>query len=323
MKQFLLQKNLYKNYYDDKTFHYIIETLIIMIAYRILKDGVLPCLNGSSFLELLLPVFLILACILLCYGAYYIGEHYFSSNHYQEEECFIDGILLGLLLPIHTPILMILLAVFMTVIVGRYLYQGQFILVPVLVGIISTIVVSVILRFFDITNEISIRLLFEYTEFINVHELSATSIWSGFVGDFISKTSSLLCIMACLFLILKKAIKWRIPIYFVGSYILLFVISNFFIPRTIMEIVKNLGSGNLLFLSLFVATNQRSTPITFSGQILFGCLLGLFTYIGSYFFTPFLSMILSILLLNLLVPVLDYFGNYYQLKYCSQFGIKV
>ncbi len=317
MKQFLLQKNLYKNYHDDKTLHYMIETLIVMIAYRILKDGMLPCLHGASFLELLLPIFLILACILLSYGAYYIGERYLSKDHYQEEECLIDGILLGLLLPIHTPILMILLAVFMTVIVGRYLIQNQLILVPVLIGIISTIVVSMILRFFDITNEISIRLLFEYTELINVHELSATSIWSGFVGDFISKTSSILCMMACFFLIGKKAIKWRIPVYFVGSYILLFVISNFFIPRTIIEIVKNLGAGNLLFLALFVATNQRSTPVTFSGQILFGCLLGLFTYMGSYFFTPFLSMILSILLLNLLVPLLDQFGNYYQLKYCN------
>lgn len=317
MKIFLLQKNLYKN--DDKTFHYMIEMLIVMIAYRILKDGILPCLNGASFLELLLPIFLILSCILLSYGAYYIGEHYLSFNNYQEEECLIDGILLGLLLPIHTPILMICLAVFITVIIGRYMYPGQPFLAPVLLGIVSTIVASIGLSFFEITNEISIRLLFEYTELINVHELSATSIWSGFVGEWISKTSSVLCIIAFFYLLFKKAIKWRISLYFVGSYLLLFVVSNFFIPRTIIEIVKNLGAGNLLFLALFVATDQRSTPVTFSGQILFACLLSLFTYIGSFFFTPFVAMILSILLLNLLVPLFDYFGNYYQLKYCSQF----
>ncbi len=320
MKEFLLQSGPYIKPKEKQPNHLFIA-LIIMIFYRFFNEGMIPYFKGEILLlESFLPILLMLACILLSYGFYYIGEHFIKSNQYQKEECMIDGILIGLLLPIHTPIIILCLSIFITIIIGRYFYHNSLFVVPSLIGIIGALGFSVWLSLchFETTN--SVRLLFEFTELLDFNTISLTTLWIGFKGTLITKTSSLLCLILFLFLILKKAIKWRIPAYFIGSYFILLVISNLFIPNTLIGILKSLGTGNLLFLAIFVATDQRTTPVTHSGQILFACFLATMTYIGTYFFTPFLSMILAIIITNFLVPLFDYFGNYYQLKYCSEFG---
>lgn len=318
MKEFSSQKGPYIKPIQQS--NYFLNALLFMIVYRFINEGIIPYIkNDISFLESFLPLLFIIACILLSYGFYYIGEHFIKPNQYQKEECMIDGILLGLLLPLHTPIIILCLSVFITTIIGRYFYK-ETLFVPSLIGIISALGFSVWLSLchFETTN--SIRLLFEYTEILDLNTTSLTTIWTGFQGTLITKTSSLLCFITFLFLMFKKAIKWRIPVYFIGSYFILLVISNLFIPNTLTGILKNIGAGNLLFLAIFLAPDQRTTPVTHSGQIAFASTLALLTYIGSYFFTPFLSMILSIIITNFFVPLFDYFGNYYQLKYCTNFG---
>lgn len=321
MKEFMIEKGPYLEEKKDTSNHIVIQGLLSMVAYRILKEGMIPYWEGSiSFIQVFLPIFLFGATILLCYGCYYVGEHFLTEEReYTEEECLIDGILLGLLLPIHTPIFIILISVFSTVIIGRYFYSGKTLFVPSLIGIISSLGIVIWCSLCSIQTPSIIRLLFEYTEGVTLDSFSIFSIWTGLIGSWISKTSPILCVIILLFLIFQKAIKWRIPIYFIGCYLLLFVFQYFYFPITPIQIVKWLGVGNVLFLSIFVATDPRTTPVTTSGQILFALFLAIFTFYGNYLFSPFLSMILAILILNLMVPFLDYFGNYFRLKYCNEY----
>lgn len=314
MKEFVSEKNPYIKKETDKTFHYFIFSLIFCIGYRLIKEGAIPYWTGNaSFYEMFLPALLVLSTILLSYGCYYIGEHYIKSE-YEEEECLIDGILLGLLLPIHTPVFIIIMSVFMTVIIGRYFYNGKPFFAPVLVGIVSAVGFSIWISICNIDASYH-TLLFEYTELLNVEDLMHYDIWTSFIGAWVSKTNPILCVTLFSFLIFKRVIKWKIPVFFIIFYLLLLLFSNFFIPTSITEIIKLFDSNNLLFIIVFIATDQRTTPVTGIGQFLFALLLAFFTFIGSHFWNPFLAVILSILLLNLFVPLLDYFGNYCQLKY--------
>lgn len=160
-------------------------------------------------------------------------------------------------------------------------------------------------------------ILLEFIEGYPLNEISIVSIYLGGVGELVSKTSPILCILA--FLYLRKNIKWRIPVYFIGTYFILLIFSNYFISNSWVNIFKYFGVGNIIFLSLFCAADMRTTPVTNVGQILFAVFLGIFTYIGTFFFTSYLTIILSILISNFFTPLYDYFGNYYGLKYCSEY----
>lgn len=318
MKQYIKIKNICNYNQKDHSYQMVMKALLIMALFRIMKLGILPFVLGkTSILELFLPILLILSCILLCYGGYYIGEEYLAKNQYREEECLIDGILLGLLLPVKTPFWIILIAAFLTVFIGRYFYDGIPIGMPSLVGILSTIGLCTWLQICRLDNLNINSILLEFTEISPMDQISLISVYLGGIGEWISKTSPILCILA--FLYLRKNIKWRIPIYFIGTYFILLIFSNYFISNSWIDIFKSLGVGNIFFLSLFCTADMRTTPVTNTGQILFAVFLGIFTYIGTFFFTPYLSIILSILISNFLTPLYDYFGNYYELKYCGEF----
>ena len=320
MKQFILKKAIYQYHEKDHSFHLLIQILLCMVGYRILKTSFVPfMISQISFLESLLPIFLIISTILLSYGCYYIGEHFIEPKQYQEEECLIDGLLLGLLLPIKTPIILIVIAVFITVLIGRYFYEKTPIGVPALIGMTGVIALSIWLQMCNLANSNVLEILIEYREVYSLSEFSVFSIWTGNVMEVISKTSPILCLLAFFLLVIKGEIKWRIPVYFILCYTILLILSNYVVSNSVIDIIKQLGSNNLLFLVIFCATDKRTTPVTESGQILFATFLSIFTYITTFFFTPFLSLALSILFMNFLTPIFDYFGNYYQLKYCNEF----
>lgn len=319
MKQYIKNKNICNYNQKDQSYKMLMRVLLIMILYRIMKVGILPFVLGEiSNLELLLPILVIISCILLCYGGYYIGENFLSKNKYKEEECLIDGILLGLLLPVKTPFWMILIAVFLTIFIGRYFYNGVPIGMPSLIGILGVISLSIWLQMCHLSTINIDSILIEFTEIYSLNHISIVSVYLGGIGEWMSKTSPILCILS--FLYLRKNIKWRIPVYFIGTYFILLILSNYFISNSWVNIFKCLGTGNIFFLSLFCAADMRTTPVTNVGQILFAVFLGIFTYIGTFFFTSYLSIILSILISNLFTPFYDYFGNYYELKYCSEYS---
>lgn len=318
MKQYVSEKNICDYNRNEKTHYALIKVLMVMILYRLMKESFFPLIHGTiRILEFFLPILFILSCVLLCYGGYYIGEHFLFQNRYKKEECLIDGILLGLLLPIKTPFWLIMIAVFLTILIGRYFYNGIPIGMPALIGILGNIGFSIWLQICHLESTGTDLVLLEFTQSYQLYQLSIIDVWLGNVGEWISKTSPILCILG--FLYLKKYIKWRIPIYFVGTSITLLILSNYFVSNSVIYILKWLGSGNILFLALFCTTDTRTTPVTDIGQILFGVFLGIFTYIGNFFFTPFLALILSILISNFFTPFYDYFGNYYELKYCSEY----
>lgn len=318
MKKYIKEKQFYQYSKEDYSFRLFINVLFVMILYRIIREGILPFVkNQISVLELFLPLLFISACVLLCYGGYYIGEHFIAKKLYKKEECIIDGMILGLLLPIRTPIWLLVIIIFLTIFIGRYFYTNILLGMPVLIGILGAIGLSVWLRICHLETTAVNNLLLEFIEGYQLRNLSMADIWLGNIGNFVSKTSPILCVFG--FFYLRKNIKWRIPVYYIGTSLLLLILSNYFIDNSWNDILKWLGSGNLLFLALFCATDKRTTPVTNTGQMLFAIFLSITTYIGSFFFPLFLSMILAILLSNFLTQLFDYFGNYYELKYCNEY----
>lgn len=120
----------------------------------------------------------------------------------------------------------------------------------------------------------------------------------------IGETSMIAIVIGACFLILLGIIDLRIP----GSYILTFVIFICIFGGHGIDpayISAQLAGGGLMLGAFFMATDYVTRPITKNGQILFGIFLGIMTGIFRLFGPGAEGVSYSIILGNLLVPLME------------------
>jgi electron transport complex protein RnfD len=116
---------------------------------------------------------------------------------------------------------------------------------------------------------------------------------------------------ALLFLIARRYIKWRITGAYLGTVALMAVLFHFVYPGgdLLLRLMFELFMGSSIFLAFFMATDPATTPITHTGQLVFGLGLGALTVLIQTF-TGFLGgSILALVLMNLASPMLDKLGK--------------
>lgn len=126
----------------------------------------------------------------------------------------------------------------------------------------------------------------------------------GKTAGTIGETSMIAIVIGACFLILLGIIDLRIP----GSYILTFVIFICIFGGHGVDpayISAQLAGGGLMLGAFFMATDYVTRPITKNGQILFGIFLGIMTGIFRLFGPGAEGVSYSIILGNLLVPLME------------------
>lgn len=126
----------------------------------------------------------------------------------------------------------------------------------------------------------------------------------GKTAGTIGETSVIALIIGACFLILLGVIDLRIP----GSYIVTFVLfigifgGHGFDPA---YLTAQLAGGGLMLGAFYMATDYVTRPITIKGQYVFGIFLGLMTGIFRIFGPGAEGVSYSIILGNLLVPLIE------------------
>ena len=95
-------------------------------------------------------------------------------------------------------------------------------------------------------------------------------------GGSLGETSAILLILGGLVLIIKKYIKWQVPVVMIGTVGLLtwaFGGKGLFTGDPILHMI----SGGLIIGAFFMATDMVTTPMTTKGQILFAAGCGIIT----------------------------------------------
>ena len=126
----------------------------------------------------------------------------------------------------------------------------------------------------------------------------------GKTAGTIGETSMIAIVIGACFLILLGIIDLRIP----GSYILTFVIFICIFGGHGIDpayISAQLAGGGMMLGAFFMATDYVTRPITKNGQILFGIFLGIMTGIFRLFGPGAEGVSYSIILGNLLVPLME------------------
>lgn len=122
----------------------------------------------------------------------------------------------------------------------------------------------------------------------------------GQVGGAIGETCKILLLISGLALLFLKLIDFRIVI----GYLLSFLILNLVFLDSINPLFQ-LFSGGVLLAIFFMATDWVTTPLTKNGRWIFGIGCGLFTVLLRRFSVYPEGITPSILLMNLLTPLID------------------
>ena len=321
---------LKSNNTTNKIMNNFIIALIPIIIYSFYKNGIMACKNNFNIYTLFKPLIMLIVSIITSYLTEYIwfrikeknkNTKYLTKNSHG----IISAIMLTLILPINTPITVLILGSIFASFISKLIYGciGKNIFNPALIGrlFIITAYSSLIMNAGGYLNDYektidAISGATPLTNFDNLKYLGTYDtvvkpyggLLNFFIGNIpgtIGETSAILCIMGVIYLIVKKSVKWRIPIY---------DILTFCAMTTIIGLLNGVGlwypmfqilSGGLFFGAIFMATDPVTSPITDYGQKIYGLLLGLLTVTLRYL-TPYPEGVLtSILVMNLFVPIIN------------------
>ena len=321
---------------DNKAIN-IMKTLLIslipIILFSVYKNGFIPFQKGKTdILGLIYPL------IFIVLGASTSGlTEYLYSTLMQKEKnkslkanlnkfSIFPGLFLSLLLPINTPIWLLILAALIATLLGKMIWGGLGYnkLNPALVGYLFVIIImflglkdisylnnyeleSIANGMTPLENILSLKSISDYDTLVK----PSGSLWDFFFGTVpggLGTTSVILSILAYLYLTYKKALKWRIPLIYIGTVFIVTYFIGFLNDVGLWYPTIQILSGSLIFCAVFMATDPVTSPVTPTGQVVYGMGLGILTVIFRFVFPFEYGIIISILIMNALVPLIDRVG---------------
>ncbi len=321
-----------KNTTNKMMFHLFIA-LVPIILFSFYKNGIIPYINETANIyELFLPLIILLVSTLTSYLAEYL---YFKVIRKLNKEqikvslsksfSIFPGLFLGLILPINTPLEIVILGSLFATVIGKLVYGGfgNNIFNPALIGrlfIVSAYGIVIAssggyLNNYEVDTISSSTPLSNIVEGIGDYDTlvkpfgELSDFFFGFIPGTLGETSAFLCILAFIYLTIKKVIKPIIPICYVTTVFVMTLIIGLLNDVGIWYPLFQIFSGGLMFGAVFMATDPVTSPTSKFGQVLYGLFLGILTVTFRYL-TPYPEGVLtSILTMNMFVVILDKLGS--------------
>ena len=134
---------------------------------------------------------------------------------------------------------------------------------------------------------------------------SLTDLLSGNVGGCLGETSAIALLLGGLFLIVRKLIKWQVPVAFIGTVVVISGLVHAIDPSITQTPIYHILAGGLLLGAFFMATDMVTSPMTTNGALIFGFGCGLITSVIRIWGGYPEGVSFSILFMNALTPLID------------------
>ncbi len=129
----------------------------------------------------------------------------------------------------------------------------------------------------------------------------------------IGETCKIAILVGLVYLLIRRAIDWRVIVAYLGSFILLSLVAGLAIVLSVpgVNFLTFLGyeilSGGLLFGAVYMLTDPVTMPVTSPGRIFYGFIAASITLLIRLFGSYPEGVVFSILLVNALAPFIDYY----------------
>ena len=127
----------------------------------------------------------------------------------------------------------------------------------------------------------------------------------GNIGGCIGEISALLILIGACFLLYRRIIGWKIPLSYIGTVAILTTIFGGVDGLLTGNGLFHILSGGLFLGAFYMATDMVTSPVTFAGRLWFGIGCGVLTVIIRLWGGYPEGVSYSILLMNLVTPLLD------------------
>lgn len=327
----------------------VVIALIPIALFGWVLFGLLPFINHSTnvygLLKPLINVIVGCLCSLVFEGLYFLCflkvkgfKNILKELNYSY--AIIPGLILSLLFPANIPLYIIIFGTFCANIIFKMLFGGlgHNIFNPALIGyaicfaafggVITDCVKELgntlnALNLNIVTSGTPLEALAKAAEASGCYNISRSivdtyggllNLFIGFKNGGLAEVSGLLCVVAFVYLYLRKVINWRVPVFYVGTvFVITYLIAIInHVEGPLLGIwfpTYNILTGGLLFGAVFMATEPVTTPKSPNGKIIFaigcGVLTVLFRLVGSL---PE-GVCTSILFMCLFTPIIDKFAS--------------
>jgi electron transport complex protein RnfD len=129
----------------------------------------------------------------------------------------------------------------------------------------------------------------------------ALGVKPGSLGE----TSALLVLLGGLVLLARRVISWHIPLAMLATLWTLGTLAQWADPARFLSGTVHVLSGAACLGAFFIATDYVTSPVSKSGQLVFGFGVGLLTWVIRSFAGYPEGVAFAVLLMNALTPIID------------------
>jgi len=286
-----------------------------VILFAWFKNGILVYIQGNiNFIEMLYPLFFIImggiSSMLMEALFFYIQDPQARKfkplmKKLSTSYALIPGLILALMLPMYTPIWILMFGTFISNIIGKMIFGGfgHNVFNPALLGY-ATIkfglmgIINAAGGYFNASevlidayagatplSMLSVDKVFTYKAMVEPYG----NLWNFFLGltpGGLGETSVLAMLLSYSWLSYKKVIKWFTPLIYVGAvFILSWLLGVIVGDGGIWFPLYSIFSGGLVFGAVFMITEPVTTPKNPLGKVYLALMLAvltiLFRFVGS------------------------------------------
>ena len=136
---------------------------------------------------------------------------------------------------------------------------------------------------------------------------SLRQLFLGEVPGMLGETCKLTLLLGGVYLIVRRVIDWRVPVFFIGTAFVLFWIQTgcIYKPNSTDSALYQVLSGGLFLGAFFMATDYVTCPITKWGRVIMGVGCALLLFVIRSFGSYPEGCSFAILFMNVLTPFID------------------
>ena len=219
----------------------------------------------------------------------------------------VTGLLLVMVLPPQTPVWVAVIGDFFAIIVVKQLYGGigKNFLNPALAGrafltasYASTVTVVIV-------DGVSMATPLSYLYGDTPIPYTVGQSFLGAIPGSIGEISTLCILAGAAYLIIRKVIRWRIPLSVICTVAVISFLGGHAGYGRVEWMLQNVFAGGVMFTAFFMATDYSTSPVTQRGQIIYGCGIGALTMLIRYFGGFAEGCSYAILIMNLTTWAID------------------
>lgn len=255
---------------------------------------------------------LILASVLTCVLSEYIFNKVTKRKQsIKDLSAVVTGILLAYNVPFTLPVWQMVIGAMFAIIVAKMFFGGigQNIVNPALAAraFLMASWSSTMTQFVPphrvatLKSVKDVSMLTGATPLMDPKSYTTMDLFLGNIPGCLGEVSSLAILIGACYLLVRKVIQIRIPL----TYILTSVVLIGIFGEGFQNSLTTVLSGGMLLGAFFMATDYTTTPVTIKGQYVFAIGAGILTAVIRVFGGYPEGVSYSILLMNLVVPIIE------------------